>query len=144
MRNDAVVIRLAGNGPPGIGLEPMQPDPADVQSPLMRQHVDGYFGDDLAGLSVGVRDTTTMQAAFGELRLHAAHVGQPPAVVCCNSLKTEQQVQAIALTSRRTVQKLGSNSTRWLGTCDAARGNPPHRVRNSAEGGCYGLSYPGG
>ena len=30
------------------------------------------------------------------LRTHAAHGGQPPAVVCFNTIETDQQVQAVA------------------------------------------------
>jgi uncharacterized cupin superfamily protein len=63
MRNN--VIRIDGNGPAGIGLQPLDLDPADFQSPLPRQHAHEYFGDEEAGLSVGVWDTTTMQEAFG-------------------------------------------------------------------------------
>jgi len=33
---------------------------------------------------------------YNHLRPHAAHVGQPPAVVCFNSIETDQQVQAVA------------------------------------------------
>jgi uncharacterized cupin superfamily protein len=60
-----MVIRLDGNGPGGQGLEPLDLDPADFQSPLPVQHVHEYFRDEVAGLSVGVWDTTTMQEAFG-------------------------------------------------------------------------------
>lgn len=59
------VIRIDENGPQGIGLRQMDLDPEDFQSPLPVQHVHEYFGDEEAGLSVGVWDTTTMQEAFG-------------------------------------------------------------------------------
>ncbi|CAN1577196.1 Domain of unknown function DUF861, cupin-3 [Paracoccaceae bacterium] len=59
------VIRIDANGPQGIGLQPMDLDSKDFQSPLPVQHVHEYFGDEEAGLSVGVWDTTTMQEAFG-------------------------------------------------------------------------------
>jgi uncharacterized cupin superfamily protein len=59
------VIRIDANGPPGIGLQPLDLDQEDFQSALPVQHVHEYFGDAEAGLSVGVWDTTTMQEAFG-------------------------------------------------------------------------------
>ncbi len=59
------VIRLDGNGPAGIALQPLDLDPADFQSPLPRQNVHEYFADEEAGPSAGVWDTTTMQRAFG-------------------------------------------------------------------------------
>ena len=33
---------------------------------------------------------------YNHLRPHAAHGGQPPAVVCFNAIETDQQVQAVA------------------------------------------------
>lgn len=33
---------------------------------------------------------------YNHQRLHAAHGGQPPAVVCFNATQTDQQVQAVA------------------------------------------------
>ncbi|MEM7293938.1 MAG: cupin domain-containing protein [Pseudomonadota bacterium] len=59
------VIRLEPNGPTGIGLEPMDLDPADFHSPLPQQHIHVYFEDEDLGLSVGVWSTTSMQEAFG-------------------------------------------------------------------------------
>lgn len=59
------VIRLEPNGPAGQGLQPMELDPADFQSPLPEQSVHVYFNDPQIGLSVGVWTTTDMQEAFG-------------------------------------------------------------------------------
>jgi uncharacterized cupin superfamily protein len=59
------VIHLDPAGPGGAGLEPMDLDPADFQSPLPVQNYHLYFEDDALGLSVGIWDTTTMQEAFG-------------------------------------------------------------------------------
>jgi uncharacterized cupin superfamily protein len=65
MQTQTYVIRLDPNGPYGQGLQPLDLDSADFQSPLPVQHFHEYFGDEAAGLSVGVWDTTTMQEAFG-------------------------------------------------------------------------------
>ncbi|MCX7289311.1 MAG: cupin domain-containing protein [Rhodobacterales bacterium] len=65
MQQTTRVIRLDANGPKDEGLQPLTLDPADFQSPLPVQHVHEYFGDEEAGLSVGVWDTTSMQEAFG-------------------------------------------------------------------------------
>jgi len=59
------VIRLEANGPGGTGLERMDLDAADFQSPLPHQSVHVYFNDDNIGLSVGVWTTSDMQEAFG-------------------------------------------------------------------------------
>lgn len=59
------VIRLEPNGPQGVGLAPLELDPADFQSPLPEQNVHVYFADPAIGLTVGIWDTTTMQEAFG-------------------------------------------------------------------------------
>ena len=59
------VIRLEANGPDGVGLQPLDLDPDDFQSPLPVQNLHEYFRDEGGGLSVGVWDTTTMQEAFG-------------------------------------------------------------------------------
>lgn len=59
------IIRLQANGPEGQGLQPMDLDPADFQSPLPRQNVHVCFSDPALGMNVGVWDTTSMQEAFG-------------------------------------------------------------------------------
>lgn len=59
------VIRLEANGPAGKGLEKMDLDTADFQSPLPEQFVHVFYNDPEIGLSVGVWTTTTMQEAFG-------------------------------------------------------------------------------
>jgi uncharacterized cupin superfamily protein len=59
------VILLDPAGPDGSGLEPLELDPADFQSPLPAQNYHLYFEDAAMGLSVGIWDTTTMQEAFG-------------------------------------------------------------------------------
>ena len=56
------LIRLRPDGP---GLQPMELDPADFQSPLPRQHIHVAFADPALGVTVGVWDTTSMQEAFG-------------------------------------------------------------------------------
>ena len=59
------VIYLDPAGPSGAGLEPLDLDPADFQSPLPVQHHHLYYADAALGLSVGIWDTTTMHEAFG-------------------------------------------------------------------------------
>ncbi len=59
------VIHLDPAGPGGAGLEPLELDVADFQSPLPVQNYHLYFEDAALGLSVGIWDTTTMQEAFG-------------------------------------------------------------------------------
>jgi uncharacterized cupin superfamily protein len=59
------VIHLDPKGPDGAGLQPLDLDPADFQSPLPVQNYHLYFEDEALGLSVGIWDTTTMQEAFG-------------------------------------------------------------------------------
>jgi uncharacterized cupin superfamily protein len=59
------VYRLEAEGPAASGLEKMELDPVDFQSPLPEQHLHTYFEDEKLGLSVGVWTTTSMQEAFG-------------------------------------------------------------------------------
>lgn len=59
------VIHLDPAGPDGMGLQPLELDPADFQSTLPVQNYHLYFEDPALGLSVGIWDTTTMQEAFG-------------------------------------------------------------------------------
>ncbi len=47
---------------------------------------------------------------YNHQRPHTAHGGQPPAVVYFNHIETDQQVQAVAKITRKTVQELGSSS----------------------------------
>ena len=65
MAKTGKVLRLDANGLGGRGLQPIDLDPADFQSPLPQQHWDICFSDTAIGLNVGVWDTTTMQEAFG-------------------------------------------------------------------------------
>jgi uncharacterized cupin superfamily protein len=65
MTQPAQVIHLDPAGPEGAGLEPLELDAADFQSPLPVQNHYLYFEDAALGLSVGIWDTTTMQEAFG-------------------------------------------------------------------------------
>ena len=48
---------------------------------------------------------------YNHQRPHAAHGGQPPAVVYSKATQTDQQVQAVAQITPGTVQELGSSST---------------------------------
>ncbi len=65
MTPPARVIHLDPAGPAGAGLQPLELDPADFQSPLPVQNYHVYFEDEALGLLVGIWDTTTMQEAFG-------------------------------------------------------------------------------
>ncbi len=65
MSNTPQVIRFERNGPEGVGLEPMELDPADFQSELPEQTLHVYFSDEEFGLTLGVWTTTDMQEAFG-------------------------------------------------------------------------------
>lgn len=65
MADTPKIIRLLPNGPEGVGLTPLDLDPADFQSPLPEQHYHLHYSDAAIGLNVGVWDTTTMQEAFG-------------------------------------------------------------------------------
>ncbi len=46
---------------------------------------------------------------YNHHRPHTAHGGQPPAVVYFNTIETDQQVQAVAQTTRKSVQGSGSS-----------------------------------
>ena len=65
MPSSAHVIHLDPAGPDGVGLKPLELDPAAFQTPLPVQNYHLYFEDETLGLSVGIWDTTTMQEAFG-------------------------------------------------------------------------------
>jgi hypothetical protein len=65
MSKQAGIIRLERDGPPGVGLERMDLDPADFASGLPEQRIHVYFADEAIGLTVGVWTTTGMQEAFG-------------------------------------------------------------------------------
>ncbi len=56
------VIRI---DPDALTLEPLDLDPAAFQSPLPEQNHHLVFKDAAIGLAAGIRDTTTMQEAFG-------------------------------------------------------------------------------
>ncbi|RJK99924.1 transposase [Paracoccus aestuarii] len=47
---------------------------------------------------------------YNHQRPHAAHGGQPPAVVYFRTIETDQQVQAVAYINRISVQEAGSSS----------------------------------
>ena len=49
---------------------------------------------------------------YNHQRPRAAHGGQPSAVLYFNAIETDQQVQAVAQVSRKSVQELGSSSDR--------------------------------
>lgn len=61
----AGVRRLQRQGPPGVGLDPLDLDPADFQSDVPEQTWHLYHEDEDAGLYVGVWTTTDMHEAFG-------------------------------------------------------------------------------
>jgi hypothetical protein len=50
-------------------------------------------------------------------RPRADHGGQPPAVVCFTTIKTDQQVQPAACLIRKTVQRPGGATLRFAGCC---------------------------
>lgn len=58
-------IRLLPDGPPGSGLERIDLDPGDFQSPLPEQRWYIAYSDEAIGMHVGVWHTTDMQEAFG-------------------------------------------------------------------------------
>ena len=49
------------------------------------------------------------------LRPHPAHGGQPFAVVYFNNIEIDQQVQAVAYVTRKSVQEFGNNSDQRAG-----------------------------
>ena len=49
------------------------------------------------------------------LRPHPAHGGQPFAVVYFNNIEIDQQVQAVAYITRKSVQEFGSSSDQRVG-----------------------------
>src|SRR4051794_37043651 len=51
---------------------------------------------------------------YNHQRPHAAHGGQPPAVVYFNGIETDQQARRVAETSRESVQASGSTSPRGV------------------------------
>lgn len=49
-------------------------------------------------------------SGYNHLRPHAARGGQPPVMAYYNTIETDQRVQAVTKTSRKTVRRLLSRS----------------------------------